>query len=202
MSLHSVGPTPDNPWQQVLRKLHVDQSPSARPKPWVGVDLGPAVSGWLYRLILGLIGLGCAALVVTSVFQWVLIGLLLVLIMIRPSGMVPAILVLLLGIFFTVSGGSPLSWQPLLLLFGSHLLVVLSASIGDLPLTGLFELRVLAAPMRRFVIIQAAAQLLALAAGWLSERSISSPGLGILAGLGVAVLAWMLLGRLSRTLRH
>lgn len=202
MSPQEKGPTPDNPWQQVLRKLHIDQSPSARPKPWVGVDLGPAIPGWLYRLILGLIGLGCAALVVSSVFQWVLVGLLLVLIMIRPAGMVPAILILIFGITLTVSGSSPYAWQALLLLFGSHLLVVLSASNGDLSPFGRLELRVLIAPLRRFVIIQVAAQLLALAAGWLSERSLSSPGLGILGGLGVAVLAWMLLGRLSRSLRH
>lgn len=202
MSPSQKGPTADNPWQRLLRALRIDQSPSARPKPWVKVDLGPHLPGWAYRLLLGMIALGCGLLAFDGVITWVIGGLMIAVIMFRPGGMAPATLVIILAIALLASGGSPFDARALLLLFGTHLLVVLAAQHGDLSPFGLLELKVLAGPLRRFAVIQASAQVVGLAVGWLSGRQLSSPGLGIIGGIALAVLAALLLGRLARALRE
>lgn len=198
----SKGPTADNPLQRMLRALHIDQSPSARPKPWVEVGIGPHVPGWAYRLVLALVALGCGLLVITGVFAWVVAGLMIAVIIFRPGGMAPAAYVIIVALGLLGAGGSPFDPRALVLLFGTHLLIVLAAQHGELSPFGQFELKILAGPLRRFAVIQAGVQLVGLAVGWLSGRELSSPALGVIGGIALAVLAALLLGRLARALRE
>ncbi|GAA2100220.1 hypothetical protein GCM10009841_14710 [Microlunatus panaciterrae] len=195
------GPTADTRWQRLLRALRVDRSPSARAKPWVRIEIGPSVGGWVLRLAIGLIACGCAALTVSGAFWWVLTGLAVALVIIRPQGMAPAMLALALGLTLVLSGGDPWRWQSFALLLGVHLLVVLGATNGDLSWRGRLELAVLLPALRRLLVMQAVAQLLAVVMAWLSSQAVRSGGLAVLGGVGLAVLAWALLSRLAQTLR-
>jgi hypothetical protein len=120
----------------------------------------------------------------------VLLGLLVVLL---PSGVGP-VLVLALTALVLVIGGSGGGWRPaaFAVLLGTHLLVQLGALLGRTSWSARVELRALLVPAPRFLAVQVAAQLAAVAGAAVTGGRFELPWLAVLAAVGLAgLLLWL-----------
>jgi hypothetical protein len=156
------------------------------------------VPGWVLRFCLAAAALGCTWLLQPGTLLKVLGVAFALLLAIRPGGMVGATIAVILGLGLLASSSNVFSWRSYALLFGVQLLVSLAILVGNVGWTATLELRALLGPARRFVVLQAAAQMLALVGAAVTATSLSVPLLPVLVGIGLAVLAWMLLSRLAR----
>lgn len=188
-------------WRRLLRVVRLDKAPSYRPRPRVKIIIGPHIYGWVVRLALVLVALACTAQLAGYPLQWVVAIIGILIMTIRPSGVVSAVYALGLGLGLAAAGTEPLAIRGFILLLGVHLLVQLGMLASSLPLQAAVELRVLKRPLGRFLILQGSAQLLALLSGWVQTRSVTSAWVGVLAGIALAVFAWFLLSRLANTSR-
>lgn len=190
----------DSRWQRLGRALRVDRSPAQRPLPPVTVKIGPHLRGWHLRLLIGLIGLGCTALIGSAPFLWVISIALCLLMAIRPSGPVPVIFAVLAGLALLFIPPGPWQWRSYLLLFGLHLLVTLGPALANAAPGSLVELRVLTNLVPRFLIIQLGTQLCAFATAALSTQHYALTWLASVAMVILAAAAWLVLARTRKTL--
>jgi hypothetical protein len=173
-----------------------------RPLPAVKLGLRSAIGAWVLRLAQVAIAVGCAAIVAGVPVQWA-IGILLTLGMIvRPAPAWSAVFVVWIGISVVMAPGDPLGPRTFVLLFGTHLLVALSAVLDRIPLGARVEPTVLVRPARRFLVVQAICQPLALAAAWLAVGRVSAVGVAVVAILALAAAMWFLSLRLLRMTRR
>jgi len=172
--------------------------PVLRPRrPRVRVRTGPAVPAWTLRLLLAAVALACVALAGAGTLLSVGGAAAALVLVLRPGGSAPAVVVgyvavVLLG---TGSGGRPATTSALLL--GTHLLVQLAALLGRTSWEARVELRALAAPLRRFLAVQALAQLVALLGAAVTSGGLALPWLPAVAAVGLGALLLGLVPRLG-----
>ena len=166
---------------------------SSAPAPPISIDLRRPVPAWALRVVSAAVATGCVALLAQDRTRWVVGGLVVAMVLIRPAGGAPIALTLLTALW--VLTGDPFAVALLPLLFGTHLVIVLTAAVGNLPWNGQLELSVLRAPLRRMLVVQAPAQLFAIAAWWVHTSGISSIYLQLLGACGIGVIAWITYAR-------
>lgn len=167
--------------------------PTQRPLPRVRVRLGPWVPALVLRGVQVLVALACVALVAPGP-GWRTVAVLgALLLVVRPSGIVAGCYAFALGFGLAVSSSSPWSLRSFALLLGLHLLVELARQTAGVPWATHVDLRVLVPAGRRFLPVQALAQLLALGGAGLSSTALTVPWLPVLVGVALTLLAWAVL---------
>jgi hypothetical protein len=184
--------------QRLTQTLRIDRSPSQRPLPRVGIGCGPWLPAWVLRVVQTAVAVGCISLLQTDKFLAVVALIAALALLVRPGGLSCGIFAVILGLDLSTAVPNAIGWRSYLLIFGLHLVVLLAMLAPTLRWNAAVELRMLVSPARRFVVLQSAAQLLALCGAAVSGLSLSLPWLAAAVGIGLAVLAWWLLSRLSR----
>lgn len=193
--------------RRLLRRLRATfrpgSAPDDRPLPRVTIATSRSVSAWGLRLVLIVVGVVCILLIGHSGVARVILGAALIGVVLMPGGVAT-------GAFAVGIGLSMLTFEPgglpahglvgvgPVLLAAIHLIAVLGSLLGQVPLRTAVELRALLPTARRYVVIQAGAQILGLAAGWISERAVVVTALPILAALALVAGAAWLIPRLHR----
>ena len=169
----------------------------SRPLPRVQATLRTPVPAWALRGVQLVVVLACVAVAAPNPLGWlagiVLGGLMVAL----PRPFWAALLAGGAGVV-VLTVGDPFPPSVFALLFGVHLLLVLTAALDRIPLSARVELPVLAAPARRFVVVQMFSQALALLAAWVTAADVSVVWVAVAAGALVAVVMWVLAARLAR----
>jgi len=178
-----------------------------RPRRWVRPAPGPAtaVPEWPHvgpvvpvAVLSGVAGLVAAGLVaVSSPVPWLLALLVAALVALRPAPAIVVGLVLVVAALQALQPLAPVQPRSFALLAGVHLLVVLTALVRALPRRGWVQLAALGRPLGRYALVQAGAQVLALAVllpasgqgGGLAGLVVPFAGAAGAAVLLVAVLA-------------
>jgi len=163
----------------------------------VTVRLGASLPAWSLRGLAVAVALGCVLLAASGPLLTGVGTALALILLVRPGGWAPAALVAYVTLALAI-GGSP-GWDPgrSALLLGTHLLLQLGAVLGRCTWSAQVELRALAVPARRFLAVQLAAQLVALAAAALSAGGLRLPGLTALAATVLGLLLLWLVPRLA-----
>jgi hypothetical protein len=182
---------------RLLRTLRIGRAPSMRPLPRVTVAMGRWVPVLVLRVGVAAVALACLALLAPGTAIWVLGSLAAVAIVLRPSGIVVSIFAVALGLRLALTGSEPFAWRSFALLFGVHLLVQLGRLVSNVGWSARVDLGVLVSPARRFLLLQAFAQLVALGGALLTSASVTVPWLPVLVGVALTLLAWLLLSRLT-----
>ncbi len=159
-------------------------------RPRVHVALGAWLPCWSLRFALGVMALLCAAMVVRSPLAWVVLILLTIAVVVRPSGIAPAALIMALALTMAV-GPEGTALRTGLLIIGLHAVAQLGVLLGRASWTARVEIGALAVPLRRFLGIQAFVQPLALIGGWLAGRDLGLALLPLLASLGLVVVTYV-----------
>ena len=170
----------------------------SRPLPRVAAQLRTPVPTWALRAGQLLVALACIALGPANGLSWLVAVPLAVLMVVVPRPYWAAMLALWAGVVVGFGFPEPFPPNSFALLFGVHLLVVLGAALDRIPLSARVELGVLAAPSRRFLVVQAFSQALALLAAWVTARDMSAAWVTVAAGALVAAVLWVIVARLSR----
>lgn len=172
--------------------------PSLRPRRRrVQLGLGPTLPGWLLRgLLLVLTGVAVEAAGAGPT----LLGIGLVLgvgPVLRPGGSWPVAVAGFVAFVALTAGDG--AWRPgaFVALGASHLLVQLAALLGPFGWSVQVEPGVLAVLLRRYLPVQAAAQLVALTGAVVAQRQIELGWLAPLAALAVGALVVVLAPRLG-----
>jgi hypothetical protein len=181
-------------WRATLR---VGRLPTHRALPVVTVTIGPWAPAVALRLVQAGVALGCVALKPPGSGVWTLAALGALLLVLRPSGIVAACFTFALGFRLAVSPSGPWLPQAFVLLLGLHLLVELGRLVAGVPWNARVQLRVLLPAARRFLPVQALAQLLALVGAVLTSTGVTVPWVPVLVGVALTGLAWLLLSRLT-----
>ena len=149
--------------------------------------------GYVLRLTVVGLGLLCASLVVTGPPGWVVVGALLIAIACVPGTLVTGVLLMVLGLLMVFDTDPASPWRTPLLVAGLPLMMQLAAIAGQATWLARIELRVLELPLRRYLVIQVFAQLLALTGSLVEGLGLVLPQVMALAGVAfVALLAFWL----------
>ncbi len=170
----------------------------SRPLPRVAADLRIPAPAWSLRALQLLLVVGCVAVSDPTGLGWFVGVVLGGLMVILPRPFWPALFAAWCGFVVLVGSQDPFPPSAFALLFGVHLLLALSAVLDRIPFTARVELPVLAAPARRFVVVQAFSQALALLAAWVTAAEVSVVWVAVTAGALVAVVMWVIVARLTR----
>jgi hypothetical protein len=163
-----------------------DRSNARRPP--VRIRTRPAVPGYVLRLAVVALGLLCASLVVTGPPGWVVVVALLIAIACVPGALVTGVLVMVLGLLMVFDTDPAAPWRMPLLVAGIPLMMQLATIAGQASWLARIELRVLELPLRRYLVIQLFAQLLALTGSLVEGLGLVLPQVMALAGVAVLVL--------------
>ena len=182
---------------RLRRTLRIGRAPSVRPLPRVTIAMGPWVPALALRVGVAAVALACLALSTPGTAIWVVGALAAATVVLRPSGIAVSIFAVALGLRLALTGSEPFAWRSFALLFGVHLMVQLGRLASNVSWAARVDLRVLVSPARRFLLLQAFAQLLALGGALLTSASVTVPWLPVLVGVALTLLAWQLLSRLT-----
>lgn len=176
-------------WVQVSTWLlaYLPERSKAR-RPPVRIHTSAAVPGGVLRLAVVLIGLVCASTVVTGPPGWVVVIGLLVGLYCAPGTLVAGALVIVLGLLMAFDPSPAAAWRTPLLVAAVPLMMQLAAVAGQASWAARIELRVLALALRRYLVIQVVAQLLALAGGIVAGLGYVLPQLMALSAVAVLAL--------------
>lgn len=163
-----------------------DRSNARRPP--VRIRTRPAVPGYVLRLAVVALGLLCASLVVTGPPGWVVVVALLIAIVCVPGALVTGVLVMVLGLLMVFDTDPAAPWRMPLLVAGIPLMMQLATIAGQASWLARIELRVLELPLRRYLVIQLFAQLLALTGSLVEGLGLVLPQVMALAGVAVLAL--------------
>ena len=163
-----------------------DRSNARRPRVRIRTD--SAVPGYVLRLAVVALGLLCASLVVTGPPGWVVVIALLVAIACVPGALVTGVLVMVLGLLMVFDTDPAAPWRMPLLVAGIPLMMQLATIAGQASFQARIELRVLELPLRRYLVIQVFAQLLALTGSLVEGLGLVLPQVMALAGVAVVAL--------------
>jgi hypothetical protein len=164
--------------------------------PRVRIDLHHPIPVWSLKVALGCLAAGCAGIVATGWLQWGVAAALVAGVVARPWGFATTALVVAIGV--RLVGSDPFEPRGFALLFGLHALVALAAATGDLPWDAAVERGVVGRAARRFVGIQALAQVTAVTAAWVTGQDVSAPWLPMVGAVALAVAGWVGVTRLRR----
>lgn len=157
--------------------------------PWIGSSIPTAALHLAYFAVAA----GLCVLVIEDRF-WLGAGLLLAALGTFMPNRVPkgcVILLLALRQFWRDPSATDVPFY--LLLAGAHLLLVVASLAQQMPWYGRMQTRALVRPLRRFVIVQIVVQAAAVVAlSSFGDRSASVPGLSIVAGAMIGVVAVVL----------
>lgn len=172
--------------------------PTLRPRRQrVTVVTGAWIPAWLLRLACVALAVGCVRLAGAGDILTVLGALLAALVLIRPGGVGPVLVLAFTAFVLTTSAGGGWRLESHLLLLGLHLLVQLAALLGRSTWAARVELRALLVPAPRFLTVQLVAQLVAVLGAAAAGSRLELPWLGVLAAVGLAGLVLLLAPRLS-----
>lgn len=160
------------------------------PAPRVGVDADTSVPAWVLRLASAAAATGCSAVLATSTVTWVIAATLAIAILLSPSGPGPALFAVGTGALLLASPGDPFSPRAFLLILGVHLAVQLAAFAGAVSWRARVELRLLTGAARTFFVVQAVAQMAAVAGAWMAGNEVAVGWIPLAAAVALGVLAW------------
>jgi hypothetical protein len=178
---------------RLYRTFAVRSSEFERPLPCVGIELGPAAPAWALNAVVALLGLGGAATLATRPLHWVLAIAGAVAMAARPLPGMAQTYAVALGAGLLLTRFDPWSARVFLLVLVVHLMVQLASIVQGLHWSTRVEAAALAAPARRFAIVQGGAQCAAVAAAWIATRDVHAVWLSVAAGAGLGAGAWALL---------
>ncbi|MCU1690515.1 MAG: putative rane protein glycine-rich [Jatrophihabitantaceae bacterium] len=178
---------------RLYRTFAVRGSEFDRPLPSVQIELGRTAPAWALNAVVALLGLGCAALLADLPVHWVLAIAGAAAMAIRPLPGMAQTYAGVLGAGLVLTRYEPWAARVFLLILGVHLMVQLGSIVQGLHWSTRVEVAVLVAPARRFAIVQAGAQCVAIGSAWAAGRDIDAVWLSVVAALGLAGLAWFLL---------
>jgi hypothetical protein len=166
-------------------------------------DLGLRVPAFTPRAVFALLSVALCVIELRFGFVFVVALLLAAVAVVLPRFLTAWAFLLLLAGNQAVQDPSTHEWKFFVLLAGLHLVHVLASQLLVLPARGWIQLRVFAKPLRRFLIIQIAAQLTAvLVLVALLPRTaslhLSLPALGIVGAGALVALAIVLIAPLVR----
>ena len=170
----------------------------SRPLPRVAADLRTPVPAWALRAVQVVLIFSCVAVAAPTGLGWFLAILVAGLTVVLPRPFWTAAFAVAAGVLVWLGSADPFPPSAFALLFGVHLLVVLGAALDRVPLTARVELPVLTSQARRFVVVQAFSQALALVAAWVTARDMSAAWVAVAAGALVAIVMWVIVARLNR----
>lgn len=168
-----------------------------RPHPRVTISLGPTIPAWSLRLVIAAIATWCAVLVISQPLHWAVAVPTILMMATGGAGSAASIFVVGTGVAVLTSE-APTTFRLLLLVFGVHLAVELTALLGDVHWAALVERRILWRSTPRFLLIQTAAQSMALFGAWTTVTGPLTQAFPVLAGAMLACGAWMVLANLRR----
>lgn len=172
--------------------------PARRPLPRAGVDIGPCVGAWVLRVACVAVATGCVLLVATPhPVVWTALAPAIALMALRPGGVGATLFVVGVGVLALTSRPDPFDARVFALVAGVHLAVQLAVAASDLPMRGLVERRYLARLARAYAATQAFAQVVALVGAGLATSGLTSAALPVVAGMGLAALAWLVVARIG-----
>jgi len=157
-------------------------------RPPLRIDTAAAVPSAVLRLVIALLGLACASVIVIGVPSWVVVFALLIGLACFPGTVIGGALVMTLGLLMMFDPAPAAAWRTPLLVAGLPLMMQLAAIAGQASWIAKVELRVLALPLRRYLVIQLFAQLLALAGGMVAGLGYVLPQVMALAAVAVLAL--------------
>lgn len=164
-----------------------------RPLPPVGIELRRAAPAWALNATVALIALIGAATLATRPFHWVLAVVAAGAMAARPHPGMAQAYAAALGAGLVLTSYQPWSARVFVLVFAVHLMVQLASIVQGLHWSTRVEAAVLAAPARRFAIVQSGAQCAAVLSAWVAMREVDAVWLSVAAGAGLAAVAWALL---------
>lgn len=156
-------------------------------RPPVRIQTSAALSGLVLRTVVVLIGLAATSTLSPGPPGWVVVVGLLIAIWCAPGTMVAGVLVIVLGLLLVFDPESAIPWRTPLLIAALPLLMQLAAIAGQASWTARIELRVLELPLRRYLVIQVFAQLLAVTGtlvaglGWVLPQLMALAAVALLA---------------------
>ena len=166
-------------------------------------ELGLRVPGFTPRAVFALLSIALCVIELRVGFVFVVALVLAAVTMVLPRLLTAWAFLLLLAGNQAVQDPSTHEWKLFVLLAGLHLVHVIASQLLVLPARGWIQLRVFGKPLKRFLVIQVAAQLTAaLVLLVLLPRTaslhLSLPALGIVGAGALVVLAIVLIAPLVR----
>lgn len=186
-------------WRRLLQTADLRQPSWVRPLPRVVIHTGRWLPAWILHVGAAAVAVGCVALVATSRPQWTLALILIALMLVRPSGVPPALFALWVGLQVATAEQVTYSMRSLGLIAGIHFLAVLQTTAADVTPGTRIEIRVLHDPLRRLAVIQAVVQPVAWLTMAVAAQDFSLPWLPIVAAVGLAAISWFLAEQFTRT---
>lgn len=187
---------------RIQRTVLVGRDESERPLPQVRIELGRWIPAGLLNVAVAALSLICAAQVATAAGHWAMAIVGAVAMAARPLPGMAQLYALVLGGGLALTASDPWAPKVFILIFGVHLFVQLGSLTQGLRWTTRVELAALAAPGRRFLVVQIGAQAAAVGGAWLAGRSIDAGWAAVLAGGCLAALALVLIRSVSRARRE
>lgn len=186
----------------VLRRL-VDRARRAawfarldRRRPAVTVRLRRWVPGWTIRVCCVLVGIGCVVLTGAPSTLAGIISAVVVLLLIWPGGVMPAVVAVLVGLCALYLDPAVTSARPFLLLAGVHLVLQGAALTSRAGPRARIELGVLAVALRRYLPIQVVSQAVALLGLALTRQRLEVAWLPVLGAVSLALVVFWLVAQL------
>lgn len=170
-------------------------------RPRVRIQTAAAVPGAGLRLAVVLIGLVCASTVVTGWPGWFVVIGLLVGTFCVPGSFVVGAFVIALGVLAVFDTTPAASWRTPLLVAGIPLMLQLASVAGQASWLAPIELRVIASSLRRYLVIQVFAQLLALVGSVVAGLGLVLPQVMALAAVALLALVLLWVPRLGPSRR-
>lgn len=171
-------------------------------RPAVHIRTAAAVPATSVRLALALIGLVCSSTVIIGKPGWVIMTCLLAGLFCLPGTFVGGAVVIAISLLAVFDTTPAEVWRTPLLVAGVPLMMQLAAVAGQTTLLARIELRVIGLSLRRYLVIQVFAQLLALVGSMVAGLGYVLPQLMALAAVAVLALVvlWLpSLGPVRRT---
>jgi hypothetical protein len=157
-------------------------------RPPVRIETETAVPSAVVRLAVVLIGLFCSSTVIIGTPGWVIMVALLAGLFCLPGSFFCGAVVIALGLLTVFDTTAAEVWRTPLLIAGVPLMVQLAAVAGQATLLARIELRVIGMSLRRYLVLQVFAQLLALVGGMIVGMGMVLPQLMALASVGLLAL--------------
>lgn len=169
----------------------------ARRHPPVTVEFGPSVPAWVLRLAIPLAGVGCGVALGLGSDGWLFALPVVVATAVWPGGPAPAVFASGAGILLLATRPEVFDAQLVALVAGVHLVVELATVVDTLPWSARVDRRIVVRAATRFAALQVVAQVVVAVGAWATGTRMSVPLLTPVAGLALAVTAWLLLRRVG-----
>lgn len=163
--------------------------------------IGARVPGWVLRVLVGIVGISlCISQLPVDVGGfWLWVGIVVTIVaVLAPATPAAWVLMVMLGISLLTCDPSPVDARIYILIAGIHLLQLFASYARVVPLRSWIQLRSLAAPLRRYVLVQVPVQCAAVVtliafAPRTGEHPVEVPALGIVAGVALILLTLILI---------